>query len=268
MKTALNVLTGLFFAFMPLFGSTDVFAQTKPLAELQTELISPYLVTVEGESRMRTLRITGAAQKSDGALLLEATYGWIDNPPGVSPPVVASVNQSSQEIRLVFTSQANSKVTSIRSPDGSFEGTISYRNGETKTIKIQKLSENELQLKVVAVQNARAKTIIIRPVADVPADCAALSGEWTGAWSQGGIGQYWLWVVGVDTNCMAKFAYLSHSRPPVGFATAVIKNGALSFICNSSTGGTCVFKRSGNMLHANYSNPSGGSNYAAFEKIQ
>lgn len=112
---------------------------------------------------------------------------------------------------------------------------------------------------------APAASIIVKPAADVPASCGSFSGEWTGSWSQGGIGQQWLWVAAVDANCMAKYAYLSHSRPPERFRTAEIKNGALSVSCGG--GGACIFERHGDSLWARYSG-SQGTNSAVFEKIQ
>jgi hypothetical protein len=143
---------------------------------------------------------------------------------------------------------------------------MTYTNGKTMNVSIQKISESELQQIVASARAARAKGIIVKPAADVPVACAAFSGEWTGTWGYG-VGQQWLWVVGIDANCTAKFAYLSHARPPVGFATAEIKNGTLSFPCNRSAG-TCNFKRRGDALDAWYSGAPEDRNNATFEKIQ
>ena len=40
-------------------------AQESTLPQLKADLISPWLVMVDGESRTRTLRITGVAQKDE-----------------------------------------------------------------------------------------------------------------------------------------------------------------------------------------------------------
>ncbi len=254
----------LFSAIISLVTSTP-FAQEKTTTQLQTELVSPWLVTVVGEARTRTLRITGAAPKPDGTLLLEATYGWTD---GGQIAVSASASQSGQQSTLRFSTPADSRIAATQTTNGIFEGTFTDKKGGTKPIRIQKVSEEELQLKIATAKSARTGSIITKPAADVPAACASLVGQWSGTWSQGGIGQNWLWVVAIDANCTAKFAYLSHERPPKGFATAQIKDGALSFVCNSSTGGTCVFDRHGEELWARYSNSSGGTNSAVFTRLQ
>lgn len=262
MKILESIFVLLFYTIIS-FSTGISFAQEKTIAQLQTELISPWLVTVEGEIRTRTLRITGAAQKPDGTLLLEAVYGWTDAGQSAIP---ASASQSGQKNTLQFATQSSSQVVATQTSNGNFEGTFTYK-GTTKAIKIEKILEGDLQLKVATAKAARAATIIVKPAADVPASCASFSGEWTGTWSQGGIGQYWLWVVGIDANCVAKFAYLSHPRPPVGFTTVEIKDGALPIV-NRSTGGTSIIERHGDELWARYSNPSGGTNNAVFKKVQ
>lgn len=232
--------------------------------QLQTELVSSWLVTVEGENRTRTLKITGAAQKPDGALLLEAVYGWTD---GNQTPISASATQTGQEAKLQFATQSGSQITAVRTSGSSFEGTFTDKAGLVKPVKVQKLSDEELQSKIATAKVARAAAIIVKPAENVPASCSGFSGQWTGTWSQGGIGQYWLWVVEIDANCVAKFAYLGHPNPPKGFATTEIKDGAFS-IPNRSTGGMSVLKRNGDELWANYSNPSGGTNSAVFVKVR
>jgi hypothetical protein len=263
MKTIGNVFGVLFYTIISVSAGFS-FGQEKTITQLQTELVSPWLVTMEGEDRPRTLRIAGSAPKADGTLILEATYGFSD---AGQSPISASASRSGQEIKLLFTTQLSGKVTSTRTPDGSFEGTMTYTNGKIMKLTIQKISEDELQVKVAAAQAARAANLIVKPAMDVPAQCAAFSGRWTGTWGYG-VGQQWLWVTSIDNRCMAKVAYLGSGKIPSRYETVEIKDGVLEWLCNKSTSGACVLKRNGTDLWASYSNPSGGYNNAVFTKIE
>lgn len=380
-----RLLTGFFFAFTAFFASTGVFAQTTPLAELQTKLISSWLVSVDGENRTRTLKIKGSTKKPDG-LLLEADYGWTD---GKQTAIKAEINQTIQENKLVLITQADTKIIAAQTPDGKFTGTFALKNGVTKKVTITKLSENELQAtresalstaptiqkpgtdvsaacaaflggstgtwpnigrvwlwvvevnaqcvakysyginpkvptsfktteikngiltiprpsgtttfevrgdelvghysgsdgsnstthqriqlsgdslrKLRADQMAAETVIATPPAADVPAICADFFGSWVGTWSQGNFDEQRLRIVRVDSKCVARYSYASAKSVSRIFETAEIRDGTLSFVCNSSTGGTCVFRRSGDALYASYSNPAGGQNSANFKKTQ
>ena len=91
------------FAFGYAFG---VFAQDKSLAQLQADLVSPWVAEVEGESRIRTLRIKSSAVKAEETLLLEATYRFSD---AGQTPIAVSVMRAGKDVQMVFTSQLASK---------------------------------------------------------------------------------------------------------------------------------------------------------------
>ena len=205
-------------------------------------------------------------EESGGKLVLDATFGWTDENQ-VSVPT-ASVTQSSKETQLLFVTQAGTRVAAIRMSSGLFEGTFTTNDGVVKTVRIEKLTEDELRAKIAAIKAARAAKVVVKPSADVPESCAAFSGQWVGRWRQGDIGQSWLWVTEIDVNCMAKVSYNRNDDLPKSFITVQIKGDELSFLCNSPTGGTCVFKREGDDLRASYSNPSGGRNSAVFERLK
>ena len=228
-------------------GTAMAYAQPS-LTQLQTELISAWVVTLDGEDRTRTLKISGVEQKDAGIFPLNAVYGWSD---GNQSAVRAEINQTGQERTLLITTQPGSKITATQKPDGTFVGTFVYPDGtKTKPVRLERVSADQLRAKVEASLKGPA---IVKPAADVPPQCAAYSGRWTGTWGYG-TGQTWLSVVGVDANCVAKFAYLSHSRSPTGFATAEIKNGDLSIPCGS---GTCTFEIHGDEIWGRYSGPEG-----------
>lgn len=265
MKTVASVLFRIVCAMICVWPSFS-FPQEQINTRLQTELVAPWLVTVQGQDRPRTLRITGVREDPDGRLVLDAAFGWTD---GNQVPVpTASVTQSNKETQLLFVTQAGTRVAAIRMSSGVFEGTFTTNDGVVKTVRIEKLTEDELRAKIAATKATRAAKVVVRPSADVPESCAAFSGQWVGRWSQGNIGKNWLWIAEIDVNCMAKVSYNRNDDLPKSFITAEIKGNELSFLCNSSTGGTCVFKRKGDDLWASYSNPSGGRNSAIFERVR
>ncbi len=254
MKTTMkNVFLGFLFAM--LLSSSGVFGQEKALAELQAELVSPWLVTVEGENRTRILRITGLTQKADGVFHVEAVYGFSDEN---QTPITAEMSQN----KLVLTTQANTKIVVTQKSGETFAGTFTLKNGTTNGVTLARVSENELSAKVASEQIARAEAIIIKPAADVPTTCAALSGVWTGTWPT--VGQVWLWVAEVDAKCVAKYSYGISAKVPTAFKTAEIKNGILQF---GRPGGTASFELRGGELLGRYVG-SLGDNNATLQKVQ
>lgn len=260
MKSIEGILLCTFCTIISLTSSSS-FGQQKSIIQLQSELVSPWIVTVEGEARTRTLRITGGAQKPDGSLLLEAVYGWTD---GNQTPISATASQSSQQSTLQFSTQSNSRIVATQTALGIFEGAFTDKNEQTKPIRIQKVSEAELQLKISAAKSARASAIITKPPADVPATCAAFSGRWTGTWGYG-IGQQWLWLASIDAKCTAKVAYLATNGMPTGYKTIEIKDGKLSVVCGGSD--TCTFNVVGEELYAVAYGITGSNNNAVFKKL-
>lgn len=227
-------------------------------ARLRSELISPWLVEVEGEARPRTLLIRSAELGRDGVFELDALYGWSDTR---QTKVNAQASIKTEGHKLVLTTQANSIVAADSSGPGLMTGTFTPSSGSSKTIKLTRLAPDAL---AQAVKNAldAAKRSLVKPGAEVPAECAGLFGGWKGQWGNG-YGEEWLWVVRVDANCIAKYRY-----KPDGFwgpfFTGEIKNGVLSTPCGS--GGTCSFQRREEKLWGNWHGPS-GSNTIVLESI-
>ncbi len=106
------------------------------------------------------------------------------------------------------------------------------------------------------------------PSADIPAQCSAFLGVWTGKWDYGNYGEMRLEVNEVDTNCIAKGSYgPSDSQKPWPFEGAEISGDKLSWLCNKARGGTCVFEYHGDTIWAKYHDPSGGRNNGVFKKV-
>ena len=148
------------FVFIPglAFGSENVAAQ------LKTDLVSHWLVTVDGDTRTRTLKINDVAQKDGNTYLLAAEYGFSDENQG---SVKAEIGIDGQERKLTLTTQANSLIVASQAPNGSFSGTFTASNGAPRGVRIAKISESELKSMLDAIQTARPKN------AYVPTPCRA-----------------------------------------------------------------------------------------------
>ena len=152
-----------------LMGFTVAYAQPS-LSQLKSELVSAWLVTVDGEERTRTLKVNGVDQKDPGIFPLDAIYGWTD---GSQTPVRAEINQTGQERTLLLTTQPGSKIAATQKAEGVFVGTFTSTSGQTKGIRIERVSETEL---LSAKARLNAPPLIVKPAANVPASCAACSG--------------------------------------------------------------------------------------------
>jgi len=152
MNITARVYLGLCFTFMFITPGMST-AQQRTLAQSQTEIVSSWLVIVAGEDRTRTLRISGATQKSGDTLHLEAIYGWSDEN---QTPISASLIHSGPNVKLFLSTQLGSKVEATQAPNGTFEGTFTLTNGTAKQVKVQKVSEEELQARIATAKAATA----------------------------------------------------------------------------------------------------------------
>lgn len=126
----------------------------------------------------------------------------------------------------------------------------------------------------LATAQAEAATLAalktIPPSSDVPADCAGYFGNWGGDWAQGQ-GRWYFRVAEVRSSgdeCVVRYSYTPIKSPVPAKETAAVRSGSIAFICNRSTGGTCVFERKGDIIAASYTNPAGGTNNATFRRVE
>jgi len=119
---------------------TVAHAQTS-LAQLRQDLISPWLVTVQGEDRTRVLRIMEVTQDTEGSYMLSASYSWSDGKPSF---VRIEIIQSGQERRLVLTTPGANLISVRQSQGGDFTGTYTER-GVEKSVRLNKVSEEQVQ---------------------------------------------------------------------------------------------------------------------------
>lgn len=236
-------------------------AQTAAAGSQEVGIAGTWLVTVEGESNTRTLVISDAAPSDSGALPA-AKYGMSG---GKLPPVDAKLLRSGDKRQLNIVTQASSVIATAEQADGSFKGTFTTKAGTIKSVVIARVPDG-------ALPQAAAHADPAAPVplaAGIPEDCAALHGNWSGTWNQGGYGELFLRVVDAayaDGKCTLRFSYSGSKTAVPARLTAQASAGNFSFVCNRSAGGTCVFKRNGSDLWGSYSDASGGANSGVFRK--
>jgi hypothetical protein len=108
----------------------------------------------------------------------------------------------------------------------------------------------------------RIPLTIKQPKRDVPASCAGFVGGWKGNWS--GYGTTWLWVIEVDTNCVAKYAHRSTEAFPATFKTAEIRGGVL--VAPDAQGNIDSFELHDDQIWGRHSE-SGRTNSAVFRIV-
>lgn len=118
-----------------------------PTDRLEQELISSWLVVVEGDIRSRTFTVDEVARRSDRSLLLEASYGWTIG--GNKAPVRADVVRPRGSTVLTIRTPARSVIVTKQTGPDSFEGTFTYPGGtRTTNVSITKASDERILLRV------------------------------------------------------------------------------------------------------------------------
>ena len=224
---------------------------------------TPWLVTVEGETRTRTMRFKTISKASETLYVVTGTYGWSDLIP---LPAEIKFSQGKQGLELTLTNPTSySVIKASQKSDFLFEGTFTLPAGEPKQVAIRKVTEADL---VVLI--AEAKNPIKKPATTVPAACASFSGGWGGPWSNNGPTDMKLWVASVDDECKVRFLYIESKKtePPTGgYWVGEIKDGSFSFTCGGGKG-ICSFQRKDDEIRAYYNSSVDGNNSAVFKKIK
>jgi hypothetical protein len=125
--------------FVYVAGVAVVSAQSGPPAvnQLRNDLVSSWVVTVTNEPQQRGLNIRGISEGPSGTFPLDATFGLLN---GKLVPIRAEFTQSDQERRLDLVTQTDAKIIAKQASDGSFAGTIEYKNGITKPVKMERVA--------------------------------------------------------------------------------------------------------------------------------
>lgn len=254
MKTLRSFSLAVIVAMTGLLLPSVALSQSQP-SSTDTANLAPtsWLVTVEGEAKTRTLMIAAANPQADGSTELVAAYGRTG---GNIYPIRAQMAQSGEQRQLVLITPDSTKIVATERPDGTFQGTFTLTDGRVKRVIITKSASGP---QVVTFSK------------DVPAECSGYVGTWVGRWSLGSSGEQYLRIAevwSIDGKCMARYSYSSSPTTVPGNAIIEIKDGAITFICNRSTGGICVFTHKGESLWAGYKNSIGGGNSGVFKRVE
>jgi hypothetical protein len=128
---------------VPLVAVAPAAAQLAAVAAnaVAQEIVSQYLVTVQGEARQRRLQIMSVGEKSPDAFQAEGRYGWADA--GLAKTQI-EITRTPTTLSLRFTTPTSALVVAERQPDGSFAGTISLPNGYNKPVTLKKITEADI----------------------------------------------------------------------------------------------------------------------------
>ena len=112
------------------------------LAELRTELVSPWLVSVEGETRKRALVIRSVLPGASHRYLLDASYGYTN---GTSAPINAEVAAAADGgMRITLVTPAKTRIDAELAADGAFNGTFTTTSA-TRRVRIERTTADALR---------------------------------------------------------------------------------------------------------------------------
>jgi PQQ-dependent catabolism-associated CXXCW motif protein len=121
-------------------------------APRQSALLAPWVVSIDGETRLRTLRFTRMSENAKDVFSLEGKYGIIE---GDQQAATAQMTQSGKERALKVTTPGQSVIIATQTADGVFSGIMKFRSGNEKPVRLERVSEQQLQAKVLAAIAAR-----------------------------------------------------------------------------------------------------------------
>lgn len=188
-------------------------AEAAPAGE---EWVASWAIEVSGDATQRTLRILRVEAGAEPATgRVEAQIGFR----GQRLVPLAMDLVAGQVPTLRFTTPLGAKADLRQVDAGRFEGEWTLPDGQVRAARLLRMAPGE-------DTSPGPPLHIIKPAADVPADCAALSGLWEGQWSFLGWGSVWVWVLEVDARCQAKVALQSKLSRPRAYKVIDVSGGS------------------------------------------
>ena len=114
-------LVGFALAVFGIGLSGAAYAQTNPSAQAEA-LLGVWKVTVEGETRQRTLALKGTPRSEGQAVAVDGLYGWSDSSGPVK--IAASVTETAAGVEVQFTGTGGSKIRVRQVSANELNGTI------------------------------------------------------------------------------------------------------------------------------------------------
>jgi hypothetical protein len=135
------------------------------LAQLEAQLLSSWWGTVEGERDPRIMRITRIGPRADGHFGLDINYGIAGVGQGPlkaalyrqSPPSAVGPQEwiGSKTFKIEFSTQAGTLISAESAAAGTFVGTFALRSGASKSITLERVSEDEVRARLAGANGAR-----------------------------------------------------------------------------------------------------------------
>ncbi len=116
-------------------------ARAQPINPTLADLVNTWVVTVQGDTRQRTLKVTSVHKISADIFQADGSYGWID---ANQDKVQLELTNSPIGLEMRFSTPASSSLTANQQADGSFSGTIAFKDGSAKPVLLRKANENDL----------------------------------------------------------------------------------------------------------------------------
>lgn len=125
------------------------------LAQVEAQLLSSWWVKVEGEAGQRIMRITRIGLRGDGNFGLDLNYGILGGGQGplkgtlvrLGPAPALKPNEwvGAKTYKLEFTTGAGTVISTESAESGVFAGTFTTRSGSAKPIRLERVSDEEIQ---------------------------------------------------------------------------------------------------------------------------
>lgn len=183
-------------------------------------LVASWDLQVPGDSTQRTLRITHADTTDPASPRVFALIGYRGKQ---LAPMRIELDASGPALALRFTTPLGARADVRQVEDGSLEGQWTVPSGAVRPLRLIRMAPGE------DTATTRRAYYVVKPAADVPAECAALSGLWSGEWKFIGITPAWVWVLEVDADCKAKMAYQGELARPGSFQVVDVRGGTGTF---------------------------------------
>lgn len=185
-KNRFNALVAIFVAVF-MFGF--IAHSRTAIAQTPTDLIASWLVTVDGESRTRVFRAQGAEEKPDGSVALKGRFGLVDGNLGAAS---GDITNTPEGRKLILTTSSDIVIVAVQEADGAFVGTITYKTGAVKPVRLAKTNAAELAASVkgspaedTSAKKGRSANSAITLVYWSSADC-----PYCKMWEQGSLSMY------------------------------------------------------------------------------
>lgn len=187
------------------------------LAAPADSLVASWAIQIAGDDAQRTLRVVGIETADPASRRVFALMGYRGQR---LVPVAVELDDSDAPLTMRLTTPTGAKVEVRQSEDGSsFQGQLTAVSGAVRAVQLTRMAPGE--------DTATASVhYIAKPQANVPAECAALSGLWEGEWKFFGLGKAWIWVLEVDADCKAKIAYQGVLARPRAFQVLDVRGGS------------------------------------------